>query len=425
MKTKIKIKAPRLEPAGQSPVTWHPAFRAYTQGRMPFPHEIDFWSMLDAEPWLYEFQQELQEELNDMATELSEAIQELNLLRMPVDCHADEKALALLLSIGNGRFVQDLFEAMQTAMFDMAVRLDGGDYCCDFDDRTERDFYVAAHNAFPALLDAATPKPAPLPGEVGEAIKYLKNHLAFEADRTLSEDTFLAAVQTRMMRFAKHFRTILAALSDLQAQLAEAQDMRMKHAAHAMRKTHKATAYQDRMEWWRWKASQYKELLTACFSGQSEIRAQLAAKGRECEELREDAVCLSYRYADFICELWPRMDKYEADHADYMHLKARCEALEAETASQQKALESDGGHIASLNLEIDGLERALSITDERCKSAEAERDGYKARCEDMKRALYDISRAQVGADKLSCITEIEWCVGVAQAALRATEVHNA
>jgi hypothetical protein len=107
------------------PTLFHPEFRAFTQGRMPFPHEIDFYAMLDAESWLYEYQLELQEEIEALGKELVEAIQELNLLRMPVDCHADEKALALLLSIGNGRFVQDLYEAMQTAMFDMAVRLDG------------------------------------------------------------------------------------------------------------------------------------------------------------------------------------------------------------------------------------------------------------------------------------------------------------
>jgi hypothetical protein len=71
---------------------------------MPFPHEIDFYAMLDAEPWLYEFQLELQEEIEALGKELTEAIQELNLLRMPQDCHAEEKALALLLSIGNGRF---------------------------------------------------------------------------------------------------------------------------------------------------------------------------------------------------------------------------------------------------------------------------------------------------------------------------------
>lgn len=129
MKTKKKPGAVlEIFPApivASGPTLFHPAFRAYTQSRMPFPHEIDFYAMRDAEPWIYEFEQEMREELHAMATELSEAIQELNLLRMPVDCHADEKALALLLSIGNGRFVQDLFEAMQTAMFDMAVRLDG------------------------------------------------------------------------------------------------------------------------------------------------------------------------------------------------------------------------------------------------------------------------------------------------------------
>lgn len=65
--------------------------------------------------------------------------------------------------------------------------------------------------------------PAPLPGAVTESIAYLKNHLAFEADRKVSEDQFLGAVQMRMMRFAKHFRVLLSSHSDLTRRLAEAE----------------------------------------------------------------------------------------------------------------------------------------------------------------------------------------------------------
>jgi hypothetical protein len=102
----------------------HPIFRAYTQGRLPFPDQIDFYAMRDADAWLYEREQELREELESNQMSLSEAIEELKLLRMPQDCHASEKAMALLLSIGKGRLVQDLYEGLQTCMFDMAQRMD-------------------------------------------------------------------------------------------------------------------------------------------------------------------------------------------------------------------------------------------------------------------------------------------------------------
>lgn len=102
----------------------HPIFRAYTQGRLPFPDQIDFYAMNHADAWLYEREQELREDLDSNQMSLSEALEELKNLRMPQDCHAEGKALALLLSIGKGRFVQDVYEGLQTAMFDMVQRQD-------------------------------------------------------------------------------------------------------------------------------------------------------------------------------------------------------------------------------------------------------------------------------------------------------------
>lgn len=87
-----------------------------------------------------------------------------------------------------------------------------------------------ALEAFRDALDLDTirallrPAPAPLPGEAEASLKYVKDALHFEADRTLSEDTFLAAVQTRMMRFAKHFRVLLRHITDLTRRLAEAEE---------------------------------------------------------------------------------------------------------------------------------------------------------------------------------------------------------
>jgi hypothetical protein len=113
----------------------HPIFRAYTQGRLPFPDQIDFYAMRDADAWLYEREQELREELESNQMSLSEAIEELKLLRMPQDCHASEKAMALLLSIGKGRLVQDLYEGLQTCMFDMAQRMDAQTKRFDVDEK--------------------------------------------------------------------------------------------------------------------------------------------------------------------------------------------------------------------------------------------------------------------------------------------------
>lgn len=95
-------------------------------------------------------------------------------------------------------------------------------------------YCVTMHNALPDLLDAATPKPAPLPGDVEVTIKSWR----LDAE---DEDW------------------LLSALSDLQAQLA---------AMTASREGYHKCAHDSQ---------ELAERLTA----------ELAAKERECEGLRE------------------------------------------------------------------------------------------------------------------------------------------
>jgi len=137
--------------------------------------------------------------------------------------------------------------------------------------------------------------PAPLPGEVVDAAKILK-HVVYSGGSGM----------------VKEIRTILAALAAKEAECEEA------------RRTNETL--RDLLSGEREASMEYKER-----SAEDTARAEAAEA--ECEALREEAVCLSYKRSDFICELWPRMDKYEADHADYIHLKSRAEAAEGKLAA--------------------------------------------------------------------------------------------
>ena len=115
----LEPSAPTTGPAyGQGP------FMAGVLHPMPFQWDIDLFALAYPEGYLFLRHEELTQEVRDLTDELTEAFAELKVLRAPADCHAEAKAQALILSIGNGRFIQDLFEALQTAMFDMAQRGD-------------------------------------------------------------------------------------------------------------------------------------------------------------------------------------------------------------------------------------------------------------------------------------------------------------
>ena len=57
---------------------------------------------------------------------------------------------------------------------------------------------------------------------------------------------------------------------------------------------------------------------TGNYYHEADYAALLSSHADQAEELvalHQEAVCLSYKRADFLCQLWPRLDKYEADHA--------------------------------------------------------------------------------------------------------------